>query len=111
MESGCRPTEDEVATRHNVSGEEFETLQKDSPPISMVSLTRKCFETDSSKDVREIELWSQSRTNTRGGLATGPPFSWTSLVDFSRGLRVSPDTAPSARAASQDPRHRSGSRS
>ncbi|MFM7135051.1 MAG: sigma-70 family RNA polymerase sigma factor, partial [Planctomycetota bacterium] len=51
METGRRATEDEVATRLNVSGEEFDKLQKDSRPISMVSLTRKCFETDSSKDV------------------------------------------------------------
>jgi Fe-S-cluster-containing dehydrogenase component len=56
METGSRPTEDEVAKRLNVSGDEFEKLQKDSRPVSMVSLTRKCFETDSSKDVREIDV-------------------------------------------------------
>jgi RNA polymerase sigma factor for flagellar operon FliA len=61
METGCRPTEDEVATRLNVSGEEFEKLQKDSRPVSMVSLTRKCFETDSSKDVREIDVVEDQR--------------------------------------------------
>lgn len=61
METGSRPTEDEVAQRLNVSGEEFEKLQKDSRPISMVSLTRKCFETDSSKDVREIDVVEDNR--------------------------------------------------
>jgi RNA polymerase sigma factor for flagellar operon FliA len=61
METGCRATEDEVATRLNVSGEEFEKLQKDSRPVSMVSLTRKCFETDSSKDVREIDVVEDQR--------------------------------------------------
>ncbi len=61
METGARPTEDEVATRLNVSGDEFEKLQKDSRPISMVSLTRKCFETDSSKDVREIDVVEDGR--------------------------------------------------
>ena len=61
METGARATEDEVALRLNVSGEEFEKLQKDSRPISMVSLTRKCFETDSSKDVREIDVVEDCR--------------------------------------------------
>ncbi|MFM1823534.1 MAG: polymerase sigma factor FliA [Planctomycetota bacterium] len=61
METGRRATEDEVATRLNVSGDEFEKLQKDSRPISMVSLTRKCFETDSSKDVREIDVVEDGR--------------------------------------------------
>ena len=61
METGSRPTEDEVAKRLNVSGDEFEKLQKDSRPISMVSLTRKCFETDSSKDVREIDVVEDGR--------------------------------------------------
>ena len=61
METGAKPTEDEVATRLNVSGDEFEKLQKDSRPISMVSLTRKCFETDSSKDVREIDVVEDGR--------------------------------------------------
>jgi RNA polymerase sigma factor for flagellar operon FliA len=61
METGSRPTEEEVAARLNVSGEEFEKLQKDSRPVSMVSLTRKCFETDSSKDVREIDVVEDGR--------------------------------------------------
>ncbi len=61
METGRRATEDEVASRLNVSGDEFEKLQKDSRPISMVSLTRKCFETDSSKDVREIDVVEDGR--------------------------------------------------
>jgi RNA polymerase sigma factor for flagellar operon FliA len=61
METGARPTEDEVAARLNVSGDEFEKLQKDSRPISMVSLTRKCFETDGSKDVREIDVVEDGR--------------------------------------------------
>lgn len=61
METGARPTEEEVAARLNVSGDEFEKLQKDSRPISMVSLTRKCFETDSSKDVREIDVVEDNR--------------------------------------------------
>ena len=61
METGSRATEDEVAKRLNVTGDEFEKLQKDSRPISMVSLTRKCFETDSSKDVREIDVVEDGR--------------------------------------------------
>ncbi len=61
METGNRATETEVASRLNVSSEEFDKLHKDSRPISMVSLTRKCFETDSSKDVREIDVVEDAR--------------------------------------------------
>lgn len=61
METGRRATEDEVAERLNVSGDEFEKLQKDSRPVSMVSLTRKAFDSDSSKDVREIDVVEDGR--------------------------------------------------
>ena len=56
METGRRPTDDEVCSRLNVSKSEFEKLSKDSRPVGVVSLNRKCFESDSSRDVREIDV-------------------------------------------------------
>jgi len=56
METGRRPTDDEVCARLNVTRGEFEKLSKDSRPVGVVSLSRKCFESDSSRDVREIDV-------------------------------------------------------
>ena len=64
METGQRPTDDEVSTRMNVAGEEFEKLQKDSRPVGIVSITRKCFDSDGSKDVREIDVIRDSRAES-----------------------------------------------
>ncbi len=64
MESGRKPTDDEVSTRMNVGGEEFEKLQKDSRPVGVVSLTRKCFDSDGSKDVREIDVIRDTRAES-----------------------------------------------
>jgi len=61
MESGRRPTDVEVAERMKVDPGEFEKLQKDSRPVGLVSLNRKWFETDSSKDVREIDVIKDTR--------------------------------------------------
>jgi RNA polymerase sigma factor for flagellar operon FliA len=61
MESGRRPTDVEVADRMKVDAGEFEKLQKDSRPVGLVSLNRKWFETDSSKDVREIDVIKDTR--------------------------------------------------
>jgi RNA polymerase sigma factor for flagellar operon FliA len=56
MELGRRPTDHEICDRLNVDNSEFEKLSKDSRPVGVVSLNRKWFETDSSKDVREIDV-------------------------------------------------------
>jgi len=56
MELGRKATDDEITDRLNVSKDEFDKLSKDSKPVSVVSLNRKWFETDSSKDVREIDV-------------------------------------------------------
>ncbi len=56
MQLGRKPTEKELSDRLEVSGAEFKKLSKDSKPISVVSLNRKWFETDSSKDIREIDV-------------------------------------------------------
>jgi RNA polymerase sigma factor for flagellar operon FliA len=55
-ELGRSPTNDEVATRLQVSMPEFEKMAKDASAVGLVSLSRKWFETDSNKDVREIDV-------------------------------------------------------
>jgi RNA polymerase sigma factor for flagellar operon FliA len=56
MELGRKATDDEICSRLKVDGSEFQKLSKDSSPVGVVSLNRKWFETDSSKDVREIDV-------------------------------------------------------
>jgi RNA polymerase sigma factor for flagellar operon FliA len=56
METGRKATDAEIADRMKVAKPEFEKLQKDSRPVGIVSLNRTWFETDSSKDVREIDV-------------------------------------------------------
>lgn len=61
MESGTAATDDEIAKRLQMNGEEYKKLKRDSRPVSQVSLNRKWFETDSSKDVREIDVIKDTR--------------------------------------------------
>lgn len=61
MELGRRATDAEITERLQVSKSEFEKLSKDSRPVGVVSLNRKWYETDSSKDVREIDVIHDKR--------------------------------------------------
>ena len=61
MANGRRATEAEVTSHLDVSKEEFAKIKRDSQPVSMVSLDRKWFETDSSRDVREIDVVADRR--------------------------------------------------
>jgi len=61
MELGRRPTDNEICERLEVNGAEFKKLSKDSKPVNVVSLNRKWFETDSSKDIREIDVIQDNR--------------------------------------------------
>jgi RNA polymerase sigma factor for flagellar operon FliA len=61
MELGRQPTDKEISELLDVSGSEYLKLSKDSKPVSVVSLNRKWFETDSNKDVREIDVIRDSR--------------------------------------------------
>lgn len=56
MRIGRRATDQEVAEHMGVDAIEFSKLGRDSRPVGVVSLSRKWFETDSSKDVREIDV-------------------------------------------------------
>jgi RNA polymerase sigma factor for flagellar operon FliA len=61
VELGRAPTHDEIAKRLKVSMGEFEKMAKDASAVGLVSLSRKWFETDSNKDVREIDVLEDKR--------------------------------------------------
>jgi RNA polymerase sigma factor for flagellar operon FliA len=61
MQLGRAPTQQEIATKLGVDMEEFGKLQKDSGPTGVISLNRKWYETDSNKDVREIDVLKDER--------------------------------------------------
>ena len=61
MELGRRPTDREVCEQLEVTNSEYKKLSKDSKPVNVVSLNRKWFETDSSKDIREIDVIQDNR--------------------------------------------------
>jgi RNA polymerase sigma factor for flagellar operon FliA len=53
---GRPPTDEEIAQRMGLPMEEYEKLVQDGSAINLVSLNKKWYETDSSKDVREIDI-------------------------------------------------------
>src|SRR5438067_10904370 len=53
---GRPPSADEMAARLGVSLEEFEQIVGEATAVSLVSLNKKWYETDSYKDVREIDI-------------------------------------------------------
>ena len=52
---------DELAPRMGLNREEFVKLKRDATAVSLVSLSRKWFETDSQKDVCEIDVLEDKR--------------------------------------------------
>ncbi|MCL4220554.1 MAG: FliA/WhiG family RNA polymerase sigma factor [Phycisphaerales bacterium] len=56
METGAKPSLHDVASRLNLDPAEFEKYERDSKQVSMTSITRKCFPTDGSRDLREIDV-------------------------------------------------------
>ncbi|MEM1210233.1 MAG: FliA/WhiG family RNA polymerase sigma factor [Planctomycetota bacterium] len=61
MQHGRTPTDDEVAKKLGVNQEEYTKIRRDAGAKQTVSLNRKWFETDSSKDVREIDVLSDPK--------------------------------------------------
>src|SRR5512134_1445997 len=55
-ELGRPPRAEEMAAKLGVSIEEFEKIHGDATAVSLVSLNKKWYETDSYKDVREIDI-------------------------------------------------------
>lgn len=56
VQHGRAPTHQELASHMQVDMGEFDKIQKDAAAVSVVSLSRKYYETDSNKDVREIDV-------------------------------------------------------
>ena len=61
MGLGRKPTEDELCAKMGVSQDEFTKIRRDSGTVGVVSLSRKWFETDSNKDVREIDVLEDAK--------------------------------------------------
>lgn len=61
MEVGRKPTDDELCEKMGVDQEEFAKIRKDAGAVGVVSLSRKWFETDSNKDVREIDVLKDAK--------------------------------------------------
>jgi len=60
-EHGRIGADDEIAQRLGLSEEDFVKLKRDATAVSLVSLSRKWFETDSQKDVCEIDILQDKR--------------------------------------------------
>jgi len=58
---GRTPTEGEIAQRMNLPPGEFEKLLRDATAVTQVSLSRKYSETDSSREVCEIDVIEDKR--------------------------------------------------
>src|SRR5690242_10438268 len=56
VELGRQPNSQEIAAKLNISMDEFKKIEKDSKAVGVVGLSRKYFETDGNKDVREIDI-------------------------------------------------------
>ncbi len=56
METGLAPSTDEVASQLNLAPDEIEKYERDSRSVAMTSITRKAFPSDSSRDMREIDV-------------------------------------------------------
>jgi RNA polymerase sigma factor for flagellar operon FliA len=61
MELGRTATDDEICTKLNMNREEYDKIKKDVGAVGVVSLSQKCYETDSNKDVREIDILVDGR--------------------------------------------------
>lgn len=64
MQLGRTPTQDEIAKRLGVDHEELKKIIKDSNAVSMGSLQRPCFQSDSSREVREMDVVEDERQIT-----------------------------------------------
>lgn len=60
-EKGRAGSDEEIAEHMGISNEEFTKIKRDATAVSLVSLSRKWFETDSQKDVCEIDVLEDKR--------------------------------------------------
>ncbi|MDP7005520.1 MAG: FliA/WhiG family RNA polymerase sigma factor [Phycisphaerales bacterium] len=61
METGLKATESQIIKELEVDKDEFEKIERDSRPVMMTSLNRKAYDSDSSKEVQEIDVIKDQR--------------------------------------------------
>lgn len=61
MRTGAKASDEQISAHMQLDSSEYKKVIRDSQPVGVVSLTRKWFETDSSKDVREIDVIKDHR--------------------------------------------------
>ena len=60
-ETGRPPLDAEIAAKMKLSAEEFDKLKSEASAVNLVSLNKKWYETDSYKDVREVDILEDSK--------------------------------------------------
>ena len=60
-ELGRTPTNHELAARLGLSKSDFEKVHRDATAVTVISLSRKYYETDSNRDILEIDVVEDSR--------------------------------------------------
>ncbi len=63
VELGRAPSNSELASRLQLSKPEFEKLIRDARAVSLVSLSRKYYETDSNRDICEIDVLHDNKSS------------------------------------------------
>ena len=66
-EFGRPPTDAEVAKKMELGAQEFQKLKTEANAVNLVSLNKKWYETDSSRDVREIDVLEDGRSDDPTG--------------------------------------------
>ena len=61
METGLKATDEQIIDILEVDVAEYEKIERDSRPVRMSSLNRKAYDSDSSKEVQEIDIISDQR--------------------------------------------------
>jgi len=61
MKLGRTPTDDEICQKMQISKQEYEKIRRDAGTVGVFSLNRAWYETDSNKDVREIDVLQDRR--------------------------------------------------
>ena len=61
METGEKATDDQIIGQLEVDKDEYEKIERDSRPVMMTSLNRKAYDSDSSKEVQEIDVIKDKR--------------------------------------------------
>ena len=64
---GRKPTPEELATRLGIPLEQVEAFVAEATAVSLVSLNKKWYETDSYKDVREIDILEDKKSEDPTG--------------------------------------------